>query len=233
MMSHGIDIHPRGEPATAGIQALRGIPSTVISDMLGRTLVANGIHPINRSPISVCGNAFTIKLHVADNLMVHKALQMVQAGDVMVIDVEGDIGCAVIGEILMTVAKSRGVLGIVVDGAVRVLGIVVDGAVRDVDAFDQQQFPCWAKGVNLRGPLKEGPGSINVPISIGGMIVNPGDIILGDSDGVIAVPPAQALEAARLGQEKVKQEQEILKTIQAGQYAAPWVDELLKKKGVI
>jgi len=114
-----------------------------------------------------------------------------------------------------------------------VLGIVVDGAVRDVDAFDQQQFPCWAKGVNLRGPLKEGPGSINVPISIGGMIVHPGDIILGDSDGVIAVPPDQALEAARLGQEKVKQEQEILKTIQAGQYAAPWVDELLKKKGVI
>ena len=222
MMSHGIHILPRAEPATAGIQALRGIPSTVISDMLGRTLVANGIHPINRSPISVCGNAFTIKLHVADNLMVHKALQMVQAGDVMMIDVEGDIGCAVIGEILMTVAKSRGVLG-----------IVVDGAVRDVDAFDQQQFPCWAKGVNLRGPLKEGPGSINVPISIGGMIVNPGDIILGDSDGVIAVPPAQALEAARLGQEKVKQEQEILKTIQAGQYAAPWVDELLKKKGVI
>jgi regulator of RNase E activity RraA len=154
--------------------------------------------------------------------MVHKALQMVQAGDVMVIDVEGDTGCAVIGEILMTVAKSRGVLG-----------IVVDGAVRDVDAFDTNSFPCWAKGVNLRGPLKEGPGSINVPISIGGMIVHPGDIILADSDGVIAVPPSQALEAARLGQEKVKQEQEILKTIQAGQYATPWVDEILKKKGVI
>ena len=64
----------------------------------------------------------------------------------------------------MTVAKSRGVLG-----------IVVDGAVRDVDAFDTNSFPCWAKGVNLRGPLKEGPGSINVPISIGGMIVHPGD----------------------------------------------------------
>ena len=205
-----------------GINALRGIPSTVISDMLGRTLVANGIQPIHRSPMSVCGNAFTIKLHVADNLMVHKALQMVQVGDVMVIDVEGDTGCAVIGEILMTVAKSRGVLG-----------IVVDGAVRDVDAFDTNSFPCWAKGVNLRGPLKEGPGSINVPISIGGMIVHPGDIILADSDGVIAVPPSQALEAARLGQEKVKQEQEILKTIQAGQYATPWVDEILKKKGVI
>lgn len=164
-MSHGIHISLRVEPATAGINAMRGIPSTVISDMLGRTLVANGIQPIHRSPMSVCGNAFTIKLHVADNLMVHKALQMVQAGDVMVIDVEGDTGCAVIGEILMSVAKSRGVLG-----------IVVDGAVRDVDAFDANSFPCWAKGVNLRGPLKEGPGSINVPISIGGMIVHPGDI---------------------------------------------------------
>jgi regulator of RNase E activity RraA len=219
-MSHGIHISPRTEPSIDGINALRGIPTTVISDVLGRTLVANGIHPMNRSPISVCGNAFTIKLHVADNLMVHKALQLVQAGDVMVIDVEGDLGCAVIGEVLMSIAKTRGVLG-----------IVVDGAVRDIDAFEEHGFPCWAKGVNLRGPLKEGPGSINVPISIGGMIVHPGDIILGDSDGVIAVSPSQAIEAARLGHEKVKQEKEMLKTIQAGQYSAPWVDELLTKKG--
>lgn len=219
-MSHGIHISPRTEPSIDGINALRGIPTTVISDVLGRTLVANGIHPMNRSPISVCGNAFTIKLHVADNLMVHKALQLIQAGDVMVIDVEGDLGCAVIGEVLMSIAKTRGVLG-----------IVVDGAVRDVDAFEEHGFPCWAKGVNLRGPLKEGPGSINVPISIGGMIVHPGDIILGDSDGVIAVSPSQAIEAARLGHEKVKQEKEMLKTIQAGQYSAPWVDELLTKKG--
>lgn len=219
-MSHGIHISPRTEPSIDGINALRGIPTTVISDVLGRTLVANGIHPMNRSPISVCGNAFTIKLHVADNLMVHKALQLVQAGDVMVIDVEGDLGCAVIGEVLMSIAKTRGVLG-----------IVVDGAVRDIDAFEEHGFPCWAKGVNLRGPLKEGPGSINVPISIGGMIVHPGDIILGDSDGVIAVSPSQAIEAARLGHEKVKQEKEMLKTIQASQYSAPWVDELLTKKG--
>ncbi|CAN1513797.1 MenG Demethylmenaquinone methyltransferase [Burkholderiaceae bacterium] len=219
-MSHGIHILPRTEPSIDGINALRGIPTTVISDVLGRTLVANGIHPMNRSPISVCGNAFTIKLHVADNLMIHKALQLVQAGDVMVIDVEGDLGCAVIGEVLMSIAKTRGVLG-----------IVVDGAVRDIDAFEEHGFPCWAKGVNLRGPLKEGPGSINVPISIGGMIVHPGDIILGDSDGVIAVSPSQAIEAARLGHEKVKQEKEMLKTIQAGQYSSPWVDELLTKKG--
>lgn len=219
-MNHGIHILPRIEPSIDAINALRGIPTTVISDVLGRTLVANGIHPMNRSPISVCGNAFTIKLHVADNLMVHKALQMVEAGDVMVIDVEGDLGCAVIGEVLMSIAKTRGVLG-----------IVVDGAVRDIDAFEEHHFPCWAKGINLRGPLKEGPGSINVPISLGGMIVHPGDIILGDSDGVIAVEPSQAIEAARLGQKKVMQEKEMLKTIQAGQYSAPWVDELLKKKG--
>jgi regulator of RNase E activity RraA len=189
--------------------------------MLGRTLVANGILPINRSPISVCGNAFTIKVHIADNLMVHKALQMVQAGDVMVIDAQGDTSCAVIGEVLMNVAKSRGVLG-----------IVVDGAVRDVDGFEEHQFPCWAKGVNLRGPLKDGPGAINIPITIGGMVVHPGDIILGDRDGVIAVPPQLAIEAARLGQEKIKQEQVILNSIAAGNYSAPWVDELLKKKGV-
>ncbi len=80
--------------------------------------------------------------------------------------------------------------------------------------------------------MKDGPGAINVPVSIGGMIVNPGDIILGDRDGVIAIPPSLAAEAARLGQEKIKQEQEILKMIEAGTYATPWVDELLIKKGV-
>ena len=184
-MINPIQIFPRKEPADLGIHALRGMPSTVISDMLGRTLVAKGILPIHRSPMSVCGNAFTIKVRTADNLMVHKALQMVRAGDVMVIDAEGDIGCAVIGEILTRVAKSRGVAG-----------IVVDGAVRD------------------------------------DTVVNPGDIILGDRDGVIAIPPSLAAEAARLGQEKIKQEQEILKTIEAGTYATPWVDELLIKKGV-
>ncbi|NDC66492.1 MAG: RraA family protein, partial [Burkholderiaceae bacterium] len=95
-MINPIQIFPRKEPADLGIHALRGMPSTVISDMLGRTLVAKGILPIHRSPMSVCGNAFTIKVRTADNLMVHKALQMVRAGDVMVIDAEGDIGCAVI-----------------------------------------------------------------------------------------------------------------------------------------
>ena len=220
-MTNPIQIFPRKDPAELGIHALRGIPTSVISDVLGRTLVANGILPINRAPISVCGSAFTIKVHRADNLMVHKALQMVGPGDVMVIDAEGDTDCAVVGEILMTVAKSRGVLG-----------IVVDGAVRDIDGFDEQGFPCWAKGVSLRGPLKDGPGTINTTIPIGGMVVNPGDIILGDRDGVIAVPPSLAIEAARLGHEKIKQEQETLKKIAAGQYATPWVDELLKKKGV-
>lgn len=220
-MIDSIQIFPRKEPAELGIHALRGMPTSVISDMLGRTLVASGILPIHRLPMAVCGNAFTIKVHVADNLMVHKALQMVRAGDVMVIDAEGDTGCAVIGEILMRVAKSRGVVG-----------IVVDGAVRDVDGFEAQEFPCWARGISLRGPLKDGPGAINVPVSMGGMIVNPGDIILGDRDGVIAVPPHLAAEAARLGQERMKQEQEIFKRIDAGTYAAPWVDELLQKKGV-
>ena len=98
-MINPIQIFPRKEPADLGIHALRGMPSTVISDMLGLTLVAKGILPIHRAPMSVCGNAFTIKVRAADNLMVHKALQMVRAGDVMVIDAEGDIGCAVIGEI--------------------------------------------------------------------------------------------------------------------------------------
>ena len=219
-MNNGYEIQPRKEAFKEGIAALTGLATSIVSDVLGRTIGAVDILPVNKSPVSVCGNAVTVSVRSGDNLMIHKALQMLQPGDVLVVDGGGDISRALFGEIMMTVAKSRGAVG-----------AVLDAAIRDVEAFERHQFPCWARGVNMRGPYKDGPGSINVPVSIGGMVINPGDIILGDSDGVIAVSPSQAIEAARLGHEKVKQEKEMLKTIQAGQYSAPWVDELLTKKG--
>jgi regulator of RNase E activity RraA len=119
---------------------------------------------------------------------------------------------------MMTVAKSKGAIG-----------AVFDGAIRDVEAFEKYRFPCWARGINLRGPFKDGTGSINVSISIGGMAVNPGDVILGDCDGIIALSPAVALEGARLGKEKEAVELKTIQSILNGQYDDSWVDIALKK----
>ena len=221
-MTHGYAIHPRKEAHKEGIAALTGLATSVVSDVLGRTIGAVGILPVNKSPVSVCGNAVTVCVRSGDNLMIHKALQILRPGDVLVVDGGGDVSRALFGEIMMTVAKSRGAIG-----------AVFDAAIRDVDAFERHQFPCWARGVNMRGPYKDGPGSINTSISIGGMTVNPGDIILGDSDGIIALPPELALEGARLGKEKELTERKTIQSILDDQYDDAWIDISLKQKGVL
>jgi regulator of RNase E activity RraA len=154
--------------------------------------------------------------------MIHKALQMIQPGDALVIAGDGEIDRALFGEILMTIAKKRGAVA-----------AIVDGAVRDIDAFDRESFPCWARGVSLRGPFKDGPGTINQPITIGGMEVHPGDIIVADVDGVIAIPRNLAQEAIRLGKEKQLQEETMIAAILSDRYDDSWVDKTLKEKGAI
>lgn len=221
-MSYGYQINPRKEAFKEGIAALTGLATSVVSDVLGRTIGGVDILPVNKSPVSVCGNAVTVSVRSGDNLMLHKALQILKPGDVLVVDGGGDISRALFGEIMMTVAKSRGAIG-----------AVFDAAIRDVEAFEKHRFPCWARGVNMRGPYKDGPGSINVQVSIGGMVVNPGDVILGDCDGIIALSPNIALEGARLGKEKEAVERKTIQSILDGQYDDAWIDVTLKQKGVL
>ena len=221
-MNNGYEINPRKEAFKEGIAALTGLATSIVSDVLGRTIGAVDILPVNKSPVSVCGNAVTVCVRAGDNLMIHKALQILKPGDVLVVDGGGDISRALFGEIMMTVAKSRGAIG-----------AVLDAAIRDVEAFERHQFPCWARGVNMRGPFKDGPGSINVPVSIGGMVIHPGDVILGDCDGIIALSPEVALEGARLGREKEAVERKTIQSIHDGKYDDAWIDVTLKQKGVI
>ena len=222
MSTTGIEILPRKEAFQEGISALTGLATSVVSDVMGRTIGAVSILPVNKSSVSVCGNAVTVSVRAGDNLLIHKALQILKSGDVLVVDGGGDITRALFGEIMMTVAKSKGAIG-----------CVFDGAIRDVDAFEKHKFPCWARGVNMRGPYKDGPGSINTSISIGGMVVNPGDVILGDCDGIIALSPSIALEAAKLGKEKETAERKTIQSILDGQYNDAWVDATLKQKGAL
>ena len=220
-MSHGILIQSRKEAFAEGVKALEGLPSSVISDVMGRLIGTTGLHPVNRSTVSVCGNAFTVRVRSGDNLLIHKALDMLLPGDVLVVDGEGDVSRALVGEIMMTSARVHGAVA-----------FVMDGAVRDVDAFEEHKFPCWARGVSLRGPYKDGPGSINLPITVGGMQVNPGDIIVGDADGLVAISPSEALDIASKAKAKMAHEKSTIIDIISGKYSSGWVDQALKLKGV-
>jgi regulator of RNase E activity RraA len=224
-MSHidGFSIYPHANNDSAHANALRGIASSIVSDVMGARLIGtSGLRPINRSSVQTCGHAFTVRVRAGDNLMLHKALTMLQPGDVLVVDGEGDTSRALMGEIMMTNAKKRGAIA-----------FVIDGAIRDADAFEAHQFPCWARGVNLRGPYKDGPGSINVPVVVGGMLVHPGDIIAGDGDGLVCIPPSQVEDVAKLARAKVAQEHAAIASISAGTQSVAWIDETLRKKGVV
>lgn len=218
---NGFEIHPHPNTPASAVQALAGFATSIVSDIMGGRLVGTtDLRPVHRSVMTACGQAVTVRVRGGDNLMIHKALTTLQAGDVLVIDGDADTSRALVGEIMMSYAKSRGAVA-----------FVVDGAVRDADSFEAKQFPCWARGIHLRGPYKEGPGMINVPVVVGGMLVNPGDIILCDGDGVVAIPPALAAQVTVKAQEKVDAEVATLKAIAAGTYTAPWVDEAIQAKG--
>lgn len=203
------------------VDAFANIPTAIISDNMNR-MFAGGptLRPMHKSG-GLAGNALTVKTRPGDNLMIHKAADIAQPGDVIVVDAAGELTNSLIGEILVSYARSRGIVG-----------YVVDGAIRDLDALGQDTFPIYAAGVSHRGPYKDGPGEINVPVSIGGMVVHPGDIMVGDMDGVLAVPLDHAetiLAAAKAQQSK---EAEILDAIAHGTWDRSWVDEILKSKGL-
>lgn len=220
MAANGIAIGERVSPFAAGIDALQAIPTSIIGDVMGRLVGTTGLRPVHRSSFTLCGNAVTVRVRAGDNLLIHRALDLLQPGDVLLVDGEGDVSRALVGEIMMTIARVRGALG-----------FVMDGAVRDVDSFEEHRFPCWARGVSLRGPYKDGPGSINQPVTVGGMVVHPGDVVVGDSDGVVAVRPDEALAVAKLARDKVALEKQTLADILAGKYSSAWVDTALKQKG--
>lgn len=139
------------------------------------------IHQINPNPVNMLGTAFTVKVPDGDNAFIHKALDMIKPGDVLVVDGNGCTTRSLMGEIMFTYAKNNGVAG-----------IVVDGAIRDHDSLVQIGIPVYAKAITPQGPYKNGPGEINVPISCGGQVVFPGDILVGDPDGICVVRPEDA-----------------------------------------
>lgn len=192
------------------IERLRTAPTAVISDNLERLQGTNDILPYHAKGHMV-GTAFTVKTSAGDNLAIHEALEHVKAGDVLVIDGDGYLGRALVGEIIVNIAQSKGAAG-----------IVVDGAIRDVAAIKAGEFACFAKGVNHKGPYKTGPGKFGISVAIGGMVVNPGDIIVGDEDGLVAFAPEQARFVIDAVAAQEAREAAILKSIHEGKYAGAY-----------
>jgi RraA family protein len=192
------------------IAAFKTAATAVISDNLSRLPGANGLRPFHRGGVMV-GTALTVRTHAGDNLAIHQALELVRPGDVLVVDGGGDTSRALIGEIMATIAATRGAAG-----------VVIDGAVRDAGALAKSDFPCFARAAIHRGPYKNGPGEINVAVSIGGMIVEPGDIVVGDDDGVVAFPQAIAPDLLKAVRAQETREAEILQSIREGTYTGAY-----------
>jgi regulator of RNase E activity RraA len=152
--------------------------------------------------------------------MIHKALTMAQPGDVIVVDAGGDLTNALFGEIMMAIAIKNGVVG-----------VVLNGAVRDSEEIGEGHFPIYAAGVTHRGPYKDGPGEINVPIAMDGMLIRPGDLVLGDADGLLCVPYEDAETLLAATHKKMEQEKQMMADIAAGRLDTAWIDATLKRIG--
>ena len=186
-------------PDPALVERFRGIPSSNINDMMNRLYNTDStIKSLNGRPL--LGTAFTVKAPAGDNMMFHRALDLAQPGDVIVVDGGGCSVRSLAGEIMMTYCQGRGFAG-----------VVVNGCLRDLDGIQKLDMPVYATGITPQGPYKNGPGEINVPVCIGGVAVLPGDILVGDVDGIVVIRKEDAPliideAVAKLAQEEKKLE---------------------------
>lgn len=220
-MSIGFQIHERTRTASGALVAeFAKLPVANVSDCMSRLTAAGPtLRPMHRSG-GLAGVALTVKSRPGDNLMLHKAIDMAVPGDVIVLDAGGDVTNSVMGELMLAYAIKKGMTG-----------FVLNAAIRDAGAFLETNLPTFAAGITHRGPYKDGPGEINVPVSLGGMIIEPGDIIIGDWDGVLCVPQEAAAEILKKAQEKMQAESLQMKAILDGKNDRSWVDATLEKLG--
>ena len=194
------------------------VPVANVSDCMAR-MTAGGprLRPMH-SGGRMAGPALTIKTRPGDNLMIHKALQLAVPGDILVVDGGGDLTNALIGEIMTGDAILQ-----------KLGGIVINGAIRDADWIAERDFPVFAAGVTHRGPYKDGPGEINVPIAIDGMVIEPGDLVIGDGDGLLCVPFDQVESLLAAAHAKQEVEAKMVADIEAGTLDRSWVDATLTR----
>jgi regulator of RNase E activity RraA len=218
-MPAGLRVLPRARKIGVGVvERFARLPVANVSDGMSR-LTSGGaqLRPMHGGG-GMAGPALTVKAAPGDNLMLHKAIALAEPGDVIVVDAGGDLTNALVGEMMLMQMAKRGVAG-----------VVINGAIRDAGYIRGQKLPVFAAGVTHRGPYKNGPGEINVPIAINGMVIEPGDLVIGDDDGVLCVPIDQVEAVFKAATAKFEAEQKQIANIQAGTHDASWVDKQLRE----
>ena len=211
----------RVDPAI--VEQAAQFPSSILADVAGRRGALSGrIAPLAPT-MKFAGPALTVDVRPGDNLMIHAALAVAKPGDVIVVDGKGDLSSALMGEIMCQQAVALGVVA-----------VVIDGAVRDSVALCELGLPMYAAGLNPNGPTKFVPGRLNHPISIGGVTVKPGDLVVGDADGVTVIEREKAAAMLPLAVKKVADETQRIADIKSRKSLRPdWLDGALRAAGVI
>lgn len=205
-------------PSKELIQGFAGMQAANVGDCMNKMAAIDAsIQKVNKQ--NLLGQAFTVKVPSGDNLLIFLAIERAMPGDILVIDGEGSMDRALVGEVLSKFAQSK-----------QLGGFLIDGCIRDYEILSQMDLPIFAKGRTPNGPYRNGPGEINVPVSIGGKVIRPGDIILGDDDGVIIVKPEEAKELQQKTLELHNKETVTLESIENGRgMNLNWVFEKLEK----
>lgn len=212
----------RDLPPAELVEAFRQMPGANIADSMNRLCALSSQIRLLSSPKEeiMAGVALTVKARPGDNLMIHKALNMAGPGDVIVVSNEGDRSQSLVGEIMVTYAKFKGVAG-----------LVFDGPIRDIGAISEMDIPLYATGTTPGGPFKDGPGEVNVPIACGGIAVEPGDIVLGDKDGVIIIPKKDAAALLESARKFAANDSSKLAAALNGTADRSWIEKSLVAKG--
>lgn len=207
------------------VAAFEGIPSAVVSDVTGnvRVVMDSGLEPLFEG-IDLAGSAVTVQAEPGDNLIIHKAITLAEPGDVLVVDANGYVETGHVGELMCASCAANDLAG-----------LVIDGAVRDSTDIAAMEFPVYSRGVHPQGPVKQDPGSINVPVVCGGVAVDPGDVLVGDDDGVAVVPRDRARTVLDAAREKLAAESDTRERVETGEYLYEFkgYDALYEKLDVV
>jgi regulator of RNase E activity RraA len=203
------------------VQRAKQFQSAIVCDVFGRRGTLNARVQALHPSMQIAGPAFTVEVRPGDNLMFHVALALAQPGDVIVVDGKGDDTCALFGELMVAQAEAAGLAG-----------FVVDAACRDTDTLAGGRFPLFAAGRNPCGPTKGLAGTMAKPISVAGAPVQPGDLMLGDADGVVVIPRADVERVLDAAEKKLADEKTRLDEIAQGELVSPWLDAALRSAGL-
>jgi len=221
-MTIGFCVRKRRRAVSAALaEEFSKLPVANASDCMSRMFAGGSrLRPIHDPNGVLAGPALTVRARPGDNLMLHHALDIAEPGDVIVVDAGGDLTTATMGEIMVGIAQRN-----------KVAGIIIYGAIRDAEEINRMKFPVYAAGVTHRGPYKDGPGEINTAIAIEGMVIEPGDLIIADGDGVLSIPYDEVETVLAATKKKFAAEQEEIARIAARTDDRSWVLNTLNARG--